>query len=110
MLASLRSLGTSPLPEELKQADKLLSKYLTNHLEDFGWYSIWASGLARLQLLDSLDGLCFCWRAIEGVNQGTLRRVLNCLVFDAGGLVQQLAEVFRPALQGVGFLCQKYGI
>ena len=103
-------LGVSGHPEELKQADKLLSKYLTTHLEDFGWYSIWARGLASLQLRDSLDGLCFRWRAIEGVNQGTLRHVLNCLVFDTGGLVQKLAEVCCPALQGVGFLRQKYGI
>ena len=48
------------LPEDLEQADELLRKCLTTHLEDFGWYSIWARGLARLQLLDSLDCLCFC--------------------------------------------------
>ena len=54
------------LPEELEQTDELLSKYLTTHLEDFGWYSVWARGLARLPLLDSLDGHCFYWRAIEG--------------------------------------------
>ena len=47
------------LPEDLEQADELLRKCLTTHLEGFGWYSIWARGLARLQLLDSLDGLCF---------------------------------------------------
>ena len=28
------------LPEELEQADELLSKCLATHLEDFGWYSI----------------------------------------------------------------------
>ena len=88
----------------------MLSKCLTAHFEDFGWYSIGVRGLATLQLPDSLHGLCFCWRAIEGVNQGTLRRVLNCLVFDAGGLVQQLAEVCCPALQDVGFLRQKCAI
>ena len=54
------------LPEELEQADELPSKCLTTRLEDFGWYSIWASGLVSLQLLDSLDGLCFCWWAIKG--------------------------------------------
>ena len=83
------------------------SKCLTTQLEDFGWYSIWARGLASLQLPDSLDGLCFCWQAIEGVNQGTPRHVLNCLVFDAGCPVQQLAEVCSLALQDVGFLRQK---
>ena len=54
------------LPEELEQADKLLSKCLTTHLEDFGWFFIWARGLASLQPPDSLDGLCFCWWAIKG--------------------------------------------
>ena len=29
-----------------------------------------------------VHGLCFCWRAIEGVDQGTLRHVGNCLVFE----------------------------
>ena len=29
-----------------------------------------------------MHGLCFCWRAIEGVDQGTLRHVRNCLVFE----------------------------
>ena len=47
--------------------------------------------LACLQLLSSLGGLCICWAAIECVDQGTLRHVLNCLFFNAGGLVQQLA-------------------
>ena len=98
------------LSEELEQADELLSKCLTTHPEDFGWYSIWARGLARLQLLDSLDGLCFCWRANQSVDQGTLEHVLNCLVFNAGGLVQQLAEMCCPALQDVGFLRQKCAI
>ena len=67
------------LTEELEQADKLLSECLTTHLEDFGWYSVWARGLASLQLLQNLDVLCFCWRAIEAVNLGTLGHVLNCL-------------------------------
>ena len=107
----LQLFGKIPsLLEELEQADELLSKCLTTHLEDFGWYSIWARDLARLQLLDSLDGLCFCWRAIKGVDQGPLGHVLNCLVFIAGGPVQQLAKVFRPALQDVGFLRQKCAI
>ena len=98
------------LPEGLEQADELLSKCLTTHFEDFGWYSIWARGLASLQLLSSLDGLCFCWQAVVGVDQGTLRHVLNCPVFNAGGLVQQLAEVCCPTLQDVGFLLQKCAI
>ena len=98
------------LPEGLEQADELLRKCLTTHLEDFGWYSIWARGLARLQLLDSLDGLCFCWRDIKVVDQGILGNVLNCLVFNAGGRLQQLAEVVRPALEDVGFLRQKCAV
>ena len=97
------------LPEELEQADKLLSECLTTHLEDFGLYSVWARGLASLQLLQNLDVLCFCWRAIEAVNLGTLRHVLNCLVFNVGGLVQQLAEVCCPSLQGEGFHGQQVG-
>ena len=36
--------------------------------------------------------------------------MFNCLVFDTGGLVQKLAEVCCPALQGVGFLRQKCAI
>ena len=64
--------------------------------------------IASLQLRDSLDGLCFCWRrAIENVDQWTLKHILSLLVFDAGGLVQQPAEVCCPALQDVGFLHQK---
>ena len=107
----LEVFGNIPsLPEDLEQADELLRKCLTTHLDDFGWYSIWARGLARLQLLDSLDGLCFCWRDIKVVDQVTLGNVLNCLVFNAGGRLQQLAEVVRPTLQDVGFLRQKCAV
>ena len=36
------------------------------------------------------------------MDQGILGNVLNCLVFNAGGRLQQLAEVVRPALEDVG--------
>ena len=50
----LEVFGNLPsVPEELEQAEKLLSKCLTTHLEDFGWCSIRARGLASLQLRES---------------------------------------------------------
>ena len=100
MLASLRSLGTSPLSQ--KSWNRLKSCSVSASPPTLKISGGVPSGPGGLLVFS-------CVRA-EGVNQGTLRRILNCLVFDAGGLVQQLAEVCCPGLQDVGFLRQKSAV